>query len=183
MGKARRDGRWINILLALLLLAGAVMTVHEGVAALQRRPSARRGGNARRGAGKAPLRRGRYIGYIQHPLRIRGRRGKLRGHGAHRFRGRIPRPAGGRRDRRILCRQRAAKQRRFRVARRWGRLALRAQLRPGGGPACPGRYRRGAGLETAAGAKAVKHTSLKRQMPEGDGPSGVKFCAGNAKRP
>ena len=35
MGKARRDGRWINILLALLLLAGAVMTVHEGVAALQ----------------------------------------------------------------------------------------------------------------------------------------------------
>ncbi len=38
MGKARRDGRWINILLALLLLAGAVMTVHEGVAALPAPP-------------------------------------------------------------------------------------------------------------------------------------------------
>ena len=49
MGKARRDGRWINILLALLLLAGAVMTVHEGVAALQTSAALARGAVETRG--------------------------------------------------------------------------------------------------------------------------------------
>lgn len=49
MGKARRDGRWINILLALLLLAGAAMTIHEGVAALQTSAALRRGAVETRG--------------------------------------------------------------------------------------------------------------------------------------
>ena len=49
MGRTRRDGRWINILLAFLLLAGAAMTVYEGVAALQTSAALRRGAVETRG--------------------------------------------------------------------------------------------------------------------------------------
>lgn len=49
MGKARRDGRWINILVVFLLLAGAAMTVYETVAALQTSAALARGAVETRG--------------------------------------------------------------------------------------------------------------------------------------